>query len=251
MRAGRTVVVNNQFPYMKIHSAAKRMIGTPEFGRLLYMHAWQTFCPTDATEAGWRGQLRRRLGFEFGIHVFELMRSFFDDTPARVFAHMPTPVREQQHDVINLVGVEFADGRAASMVLNRLSKGPEQYLDTRLDGEFASIHTSIGGRLQLTTGIRTREKRPFVEWKFARGGQAILQAANRSRVIARDPLNPFAAATAVHFGNFMDATKSGTVPRQTARDNRHTLAMVFAAYDSAELGRAVEMSQYEKARVAQ
>lgn len=249
-RTNGAVVVNTQFPYMRIHSAAKQKVGSPEFGRLLYLHAWQTFFPTDVTEAGWRGQLKRRLCFEFGIHVFELMRSFFDDTPIRVQAHMPTPGREKHHDTINMVGVEFADGRAASMLLDRLSKGPERYLDLRLDGELACIHTSLGGQVRVAAGIHTRERRPFLEWRFAQGGQAILQTGRRSRVIGRDPVNPFAAATAVHFRNFINAMHSGTIPQQTARDNRNTLAMVLAAYDSAQLGRAIEMSQYHKAHVA-
>jgi predicted dehydrogenase len=249
-RTKRHVVVNSQFPYMRIHAAAKRVIGSPEFGRLVYLHAWQTFCPTAATEAGWRGQLQRRLCFEFGIHAFELMRYFFDDTPVRMFAHMPMPGREKDHDVINVVAVEFADGRAASMVLDRVSKGPERYLDMRLDGEFASVHTSIGGRVELSAGIHTREKRPFLRWRFAQGGEAILQTGNRSRMIARDPINPFAAATAVHFRNFIDAVENGNTPRQIAQDNRNTLAMVFAAYDSARLGRAVELSEYQEARLS-
>jgi predicted dehydrogenase len=250
-KANRFVVINTQFPYMRIHAAAKQAIGSPEFGRLLYLQAWETMCPIGDKEAGWRGQLKRRICFEFGIHVCELIRSFFDDTPTRVFAHMPTPGTAKHHDVINIVSMEFADGRAASMVLNRLSKGPERYLDMRLDGELASIHTSLGGRAQFTAGIHTRERKPFVEWRFAQGGQAVLQTGNRSRVIARDPMNPFAAATAVHFRNFLNSIQSGTTPRQTARDHRNTLAMVLAAYDSAELGRAVQMSQYQQARALQ
>src|SRR5713226_7958073 len=115
-KTGKLVVVNTQFPYMKIHTAAKRLAGSQEFGRLLYMHAWQTFLPTEATEAGWRGKLRRS------------------------------------------VCVEFADGRAASMMLNRLSKGPERYLDMRLDGEVASIYTSIGGRIDVKAGVHTRDR---------------------------------------------------------------------------------------------
>ncbi len=250
-KTGRLVVVNNQFPYMKIHTAARRLAGSPEFGRLLYLHAWQTFLPTEATEAGWRGKLRRRVCFEFGIHVFELMRFFFEDTPVRLLAHMPVPQAKAESDAINVVCVEFADGRAASMILNRLSKGPERYLDMRLDGEFASIHTSIGGRIELKTGIRTGDRRPFLEWRFAKGGQAVLQAGNRSRVIARDPINPFAAATAVHFDNFVGAIQSGGTAPGDARDNRKTLAMVVAAYDSAQLGRAVEITEYQKTRVPQ
>jgi len=36
-----------------------------------------------------------------------------------------------------------------------------------------------------------------------------------------------------------------------ARDNRKQLAMVAGAYDSARLGRAVEMSEYRNTRVPQ
>src|SRR5260370_3130279 len=49
-KTGKLVVVNNQFPYMKIHTAAKQLAASPEFGRLLYLHAWQTFLPSQATQ---------------------------------------------------------------------------------------------------------------------------------------------------------------------------------------------------------
>src|SRR5260370_31380918 len=102
-------------------------------------------------------------------------------------AQMPVPQAKAEFDAINVVCVEFADGRAASMMLNRLSKGPERYLDMRLDGEFASIHTSIGGRIEIKAGVHTRNRRPFLEWRFAKVGQAVFHARKRSRVIARDP----------------------------------------------------------------
>lgn len=229
---------------MNIHLAAKKLIGSPQFGRLLFLQAWQTFLPTETTEAGWRRQLHRRVCFEFGIHVFELIRFFFEDTPTRVFAHMPNPDPQINFDAINIISVEFADGRAASMVLNRLSKGPERYLDMRLDGESASIHTSIGGEVRFEMGLHTREKRPFLDFGFVKGGKAVLQNGTRSRLIAKDGLNPFASSTAYHFGNFIKAIESGSVPPCTVEDNRKTLALVFASYDSAEGGRAVEMSDY-------
>src|SRR5205814_1789635 len=47
--AKRHVVVNSQFPFMKIHAAAKTYLGRPDFGRLLFLHASQTFRPTPAT----------------------------------------------------------------------------------------------------------------------------------------------------------------------------------------------------------
>src|SRR5262249_21618420 len=102
-RAKRLVVVNNQFPCMNIYSSSKALIGSPAFGRLLFLHAWQTFHPTERTEAGWRGSLERRLCFEFGVHVFELIRFFFEDTPVKIFAHMPNPKPETQSEAVNVL----------------------------------------------------------------------------------------------------------------------------------------------------
>ena len=243
-RAGRVVVVNNQFPYMEIHRAAKRMIGIPPFGRLLYLHAWHMMEATEFTEAGWRGGLRRRLCFEFGVHVFELVRYFFGATPVRLQAHMPSPNPAAKGDLVNVISMEFADGRAASMVLDRLSRGPERYLDMRLDGEGATIRTSIGGRLRFVAGLHTQERRPFARIEFAKGGQAVLEQGTRSRVIARDGLSPFAPATAFHLSGFLDSIAAGTTPAANARDNRDTLALVMAAYDAAESGHTVELADY-------
>jgi D-apiose dehydrogenase len=240
--AGRLVVVNQEFPCMQIHRAARERIGSVEFGRLRYLAAWHTMRPSAATEAGWRGALRRRLGFEFGIHVLDLARFFFDATPSRVLAHMPAPDPASGWDPVNVIALEFADGRAASCVLDRLSPGAERYLDLRLDGEHAAIHTSIGGRLEASIGLHTRERRPFAELRWAGGGVAVLEQGSRSRVIATDGRNPFASATARHLGDFLDALERGSVPRAHLRDNRSTLALVLAAYESARIGRAVPIA---------
>lgn len=243
-KSGRRVVVNNQFPAMQIHRAARERIGTPEFGRLLYLHAWHAIRPTAHTEAGWRGTMRQRLGLEFGIHVFDLVRYFFGATPSRILAHMPQPDPQVPWDAINLVALDFADGRAASFVLDRLSKGAERYLDIRLDGEHAAIHTSIGGQVKAAFGLHTKERRPFADVRFVGGGRAVLQHGTRTRVLASDGQNPFASATARHFSDFLDALASGAVPPASARDNRDSLALVFAAYRSAEEGRRLDMNTF-------
>ena len=242
-RARRHVVVNSQFPFMKIHAAAKAYLGRPDFGRLLFLHASQTFRPTPATEATWRGEMARRLGFEFGVHVFELIRFFFQEDPVRIIAHMPNP-SHQKSDVLNIVSLEFTGGRAATILLDRLCKGPEHYLDLRLDGEFAAINTSIGGELGIEAGLRTRERRPYFAFRFVKGGRAVWQDGNRSRTLAKEGLNPFAQATAVHLGNFIDALAQNRTPPGTAQDHRKTLALVFAAYDAAAAGCSVELAPY-------
>jgi predicted dehydrogenase len=242
-RAGCHVVVNSQFPFMKIHAAAKACFGRSDFGRLLFLHASQTFRPTPATEANWRAQMERRLGFEFGVHVFELIRFFFEEDPIRIIAHMPNPTH-QKSDVLNIISLEFSGGRSASILLDRLCKGPERYLDLRLDGEFATIQTAIGGELGIQAGLHTRERRPYFTIKLVKGGKAVLQNGNRSRTLAKEGLNPFAQATAVHLSNFIDALARNTTPPGTARDHRKTLALVFAAYDAAAAGCSVELAPY-------
>ncbi len=247
--ARRHVVVNSQFPFMKIHAAAKSCIGRPDFGRLLFLHASQTFCPTPATEATWRGEMERRLSFEFGVHVFELIRFFFQEDPVRIIAHMPNPGRPKS-EVLNIISIEFPGGRAATILLDRLCKGPEHYLDLRLDGEFAAITTSIGGEVRIEAGLHTRERRPYFNLRFAKGGKALWQDGNRSRLLATDGINPFAYATAVHLGNFIDALAQNKTPTGAARDHCKTLALIFAAYDSAAAGCSIEVAPYLSAPTA-
>jgi len=235
-QAKRLVVVNNEFRYMQIHSNAKKLIGKPEFGELRYFHAWQTFRPTAHTEASWRGQLEKRVCFEFGNHVFDLIRFFFEMNPTKIFAHMPKPLPDMKADLLNIVSVEFHDGRAASFILDRLCKGPERYLDIYMNGDHASIHSFIGGELRFQVGMHTRDRRPFVNFSLVTGGKAELQVGNRSKVIARDPLNPFQAATSILFSEFVDAIKNDTAPPCHAKDSRDTMALILAAYESAYSG---------------
>lgn len=245
--ASRLVAVNNQFPAMRIHEAAKMAIGTPAFGKLLHLNVWHTMRTSEITEAGWRGQISRRLCFEFGVHVFELARYLFAGNPVRLLAHMPNPGGGLPCDAVNVIALEFAGGCGASIVLDRLSRGPERYLDMRLDGELATVHTSIGGRVRLEAGVHTRERRPFMSFSFVKGGRATLENGNKAKVLATDGLNPFADATARHFSRFLEAIRTNGVPPGDIRDNRETLALVMAAYDSAAQGRWVEMSEYRRA----
>jgi D-apiose dehydrogenase len=243
-RANRQLVINNQFPFMACHQAARAQIDSPGFGRLLFLHASHTMLPSPLTEAGWRGALERRVGFEFGIHVVDLVRFFFREDPVRLYASMPRPDPRVRSDAINLLSLDFADGRSASIVLDRLSKGPERYLDMRLDGEHAVVHTSLGGRAELSLGLIARERRPFARVRLAGGAEAVLQQGSRERVLARDGLDLFAAATARHFGNVLDAVERGTTPPAEASDNRRSLALVLAAYDSAEAHTPVDLAPY-------
>jgi predicted dehydrogenase len=95
--------------------------------------------------------------------------------------------------------------------------------------------------MRAAVGMHTRERRPFLDVRLGGGAQAVIEDGVRSRVLDKDGRNPFASATATHFGDFLDALDKGTAPPAAVADNRRSLALVFAAVRSAEEGRAVDV----------
>jgi hypothetical protein len=164
--------------------------------------------------------------------------------PVKLFAHMPAPEPDTKSDVVNIISLEFKDGRAASIVLDRLSKGPDRYLDITLDGERATICTSIGGELKFEAGLFTRERRPFIGFHIVKGGKAVLQNGSKTRLIAKDGMNPFSSATMVLFSDFLSVLSGENISLPSAKDNRNTLALAFAAYDSARTCQVINMIDY-------
>jgi predicted dehydrogenase len=151
--AGRSVVVNQEYRFMNIHREARRRIGQPEFGELLFLSAEQTFFVTTETEAGWRGREEARTGADFGIHVLDLCRFFFGTEARAVTACMPRPQGADGPDLLNLVRLDFPGDRVAHVVLDRLCRGRHRYLRLRLDGSAGCIETRIGGGVELRAGI--------------------------------------------------------------------------------------------------
>jgi predicted dehydrogenase len=240
--AKRWVVVNNQYRFMSIHAEAKKRIGAPGFGRLLFLSAQQSFYTTEATEAGWRGEDPQRTCKEFGTHVLDLCRFFFDEDPASITARMPKPGRASGPDYLDLIQLEFSGDRSAQITLDRLSRGPHRYLSLRLDGSEGCLETHLGGGLELHAGVRGGTRRPYLEVDLYLGGRARLYHGERFRKIASDPIDVFARATRRLVQALLDALEDGGVPPCNAEDNRRTLALMLAAYESAEKRTPIEMT---------
>lgn len=237
----RRVVVNNQYRFMRIHQAARAAVGTREFGDLLFLSAEQTFRVTPETEAGWRGLETDRTCREFGTHVFDLCRFFFDEDPLAITARMPRGPSGGGPDHLNLIHLDFSGDRMAQITLDRLARGPHRYLRLRLDGSTGCVETRIGGGVELAAGIRGGTRRPFVRFDLALGGRARLYGAGRPRTIATDPLDVFAAATSRLYEAFFAALADGGTPPCDAEDNRRTLALMLAAYESHRQRRTIAM----------
>ncbi len=230
----RQVVVNNQYRFMRIHEESKRLINGPDFGELLFLSAQQTFLTSEDTEAGWRGRDPRRTCQEFGIHVLDLCRFFFDEDPTSITARMPKGKNPGGPDLLNLILLEFSGDRMAQITLDRLSRGPHRYLTLRLDGSVGCLETSLGGGVEFRAGVRGRTRKPYVDFDLSLGGRAMLYQGEVARKIASDPLDVFAAATSRLVRSFLEAIDRGEVPPCDAQDNQRSLALMLAAYESNE-----------------
>ena len=193
---------------------------------------WANYYLSMQTESGWRGGDLQRTCKEFGIHVLDLCRYFFDEEPISISAKMPKGSNPSGPDYLNLIQLEFSGDRVAQITLDRLSKGPHRYLDMRLDGSKAIVETSIGGNAALNMGIRARDKKPYVDLDVSMGGMARLYQGEKYKKIASDPLDLFANATHKLVKAFIEAIRNNTTPPCNAADNRNTLALMIAAYES-------------------
>ena len=233
---GRHVMVNSEFPWMPIHTAAKRRMSEPGFGQLRFVSMNQTFLVTAENEKGWRGANRNRTFMEFGSHVLDLAQFFFDARPVSIRARMPRPAGPDAADHLNIVELAFSGDRYAHIILDRLSKGVHRYLDIRLDGSEATIETSIGGRMETTFGLNARTRRPFIDLNVAMGGQARLYRGEACERLATAPLDLFADATARLLTDVIEAIKRGETPPCSLPHARNTLALLIACYESAADG---------------
>jgi predicted dehydrogenase len=238
----RRVIVNNQYRFMNVHRRAREMIGSADFGELQFLSMTQTFRVSASTESGWRGTEVRRTGQEFGTHALDLCRYFFGEEPASICCRMPRPGGAGGPDYLNLVELTFSGDRVAAITLDRLCRGRHRYLDIRLDGTVGCIETHIGGGIELRLGIKGGTRRPFAKLDIALGGSADLWHGEASRRIATDPLDLLANATRNLLCEFVDALDTGRTPPCDAADNRRSLALMLAAYESHATGRAIALT---------
>ena len=168
--------------------------------------------------------------------MLDLAKFFFGERPIALRARMPKPNNPDGPDYLNIVELNFSGDRVAHIILDRLSRGHHRYLDITLDGEGATIETSIGGRLELLTGIGAGTRRPFFRPDITMGGRARIYEGERYKTIAKAPLDLFADGTSRLFRAFLDAIASGSLPPNHLEEARHTLAMLYACYECAADG---------------
>ncbi|MHC4934538.1 MAG: Gfo/Idh/MocA family protein [Planctomycetota bacterium] len=232
--AERQVVVNFEFPHMPIFKACLAELGGADFGRALFFQAWEHLAEHRGDAASWRQSGKTMQ--EFGPHVVDLAVRVFGAYPVEVIARMPQVDGASESDLIDVVTLTFPGGQVASIVLDRACRGRHRYLETRIDGEHASLRASIGGRLGLSMFVSAASRLPRVRLDFAGGGQAWREVGDRRTLLARNPRDIFAFASAQHLRAVVDAVAQGREPPNSARHAREIVRVIEAAYSSARSG---------------
>jgi predicted dehydrogenase len=244
-RRGLLVAVNNQYRYMPIYRKTQQRIAAAEFGAPYLIQGWQQMFHPPSFESNWRAQLVQSTLFEFGTHALDLICFFFDALPETITTHITYPRPEIAADVVVLCQLTFPGGRAASLVLNRVSHAPERYLEMRVDCHDASIRVSLGGVARLAFTWSKPLGRPISRFSFVKGGEARIERGGRAEVLTQDRAQAFATATAAKFSDFLARVRARSTDNSEARHARALIRLVEAGYESARIGSTVALHDAE------
>jgi predicted dehydrogenase len=239
--ASRHVAVNHEFREKPIFRALLDRIGSPEAGRLAFAQIWQLMdlAPWDEP-VPWRAAMPNRTLFEGGVHLVDLMLQVFGERPEGVYArHSSGLETERRADAVHLVTLDFPGGRLGQITIDRLCPAGTRYVEVRADCERASLRASEGGRAVLQVG-KKRAERTGARVDFGPGGLAWMEVGLKRTTLARNPRNPGADGTTRLYRRIAAALVRGEEPPASAREARDVLAVVEAAYRSAETGRREE-----------
>jgi predicted dehydrogenase len=235
--SGRAVAVNHHFRYQPIFSAIKSAADSGRFGEPTFCQISQHMdLPPWDEPAPWRAAMAHRSLLESGIHFVDLLLHLFGRLPREVAYHRSAgPGGPGTAEAVQLLTLDFGDGRLAQLTIDRLCRAATRYGDLRLDCTEASLRASIGGRMLLRIG-KERASRAGVRVDYGRGGLAWYERGLRRRVLARNPVRAEVPATARLISEALDAFTAGRPPPSDLAQARAALAVIEAAYRFAECG---------------
>jgi len=236
-RHGRCVGVNSQYYQMPIFRRVQDLLNSEKTGRLYHIDAWQHMYLLPHQEGGWKAALdSRRVLFEFGTHVVDLLCRFFDSFPSAVTARIAKVRVDVDADVCIALRLDFPGERVANISFNRMSHAPMRYFEMRLNCEQAALRTSLGGVARFDLGWNSRKRRPRLRFSFTKGGEARLERDGDSTLLVKQSDGAIGLAAGAHFAQFKEAIERGPAAASAAAYMREVLRVIMAGYESAEHG---------------
>jgi predicted dehydrogenase len=241
--AGRLVSVNHEYREHPIYRGLRDEVASGRHGRLTFCQLWQLMdLPPWAEPTAWRAQMANRALFEGGIHLVDLLIWIFGTEATAVSAKFSAGFHEQRDaDAIQLVTLEFPGGRLGQVTVDRLCRAANRYLEVRADCEEASLRASFGGRATVRVGMKRAE--PIgLQVELGYSGLAWIEKGRTRKTLASNPRVPSIVGSTRLLQGLVRAIERGDEPPSSAREARHVLAVIEAAYESARTGRTVAVS---------
>lgn len=233
---GKRIALNHEFREMPIFRALLDATKSDRSGKVFFASLWQNTDVPPWTEKGWRGAMLRRTLHEAGIHLIDYILALFGELPMWAWASMSAGgLSDSGSDALVVVSLEFASGRIAQLVQNRLCKGETHYFEVRADTPSASYRASFGGRARVTTGLY-RSTSPHLRIDYGVSGLAWIEQANKRSLLARNPAEPRVVSTRLVLERSLAAFENGGRPPATAEDALDALRVIEACYESASTG---------------
>lgn len=224
--AGRTLMVHENFRWQSavrtaIEAVRNEAIGTPFFGRVSFRSGYDVFAgqPYLATDP-------RFIIQDLGIHILDVARALFGDVatlsattrrinPAIRGEDVATMLLEHTSGVTSVVDCSYATKRQ-----------PETFPETLLeiDGDKGTLRLDAGYRLVIQVD-----------------GETVCDVAPPVLPWAERPWHNIQESVQIIQQHFADCLRNGTQPETSGHDNLKTLALVEAAYRSADGQSRIDM----------
>ena len=224
--AGVTLMVHENFRWQSAIRAAKAAIdrgaiGAPFWGRVSFRSAHDVYAaqPYLATD-------ERFIIQDLGIHILDVARFLFGDVETLSATTKRVNPKIRAEDVATMM-LRHESGVTSIVDCSYATRLPEELFPQTLlevDGSDGTLRLKAGYRLEVTNA----------------SGAAVTDASPPLLPWAERPWHNIQESVLDIQRHFVDSLAEGRPPETSAEDNLKTLALVYAAYHSAERGGAAE-----------
>lgn len=222
-RCQRTLMVAQNYRYFAPFSTIRAMIQRGEIGRVTAVTiAFHKDARTMFGEGDFRYSMKHVLLVDMSIHHFDLIRAALGTDAAQVYAQTwHVPDGNFEYDAAVSAVITMTDGAVVTYTGNWATYSPE----TSWNGDWEIIGEL--GRISWTGGDWNEADITIQRWGDAAVPVPIadLERAGQYGLVT----------------DFVAAIESGTAPDTAAASNVQSLAIVFAAVESAETGQVVRL----------
>lgn len=221
---GRLLMVGQNYRYFQAFQTVRSLVHAGQIGSLRAVNIqFHKDARTMFGEGDFRYSMPNVLLVDMSIHHFDMLRAITGSNATRVSAQSwHVPDGNFQYDAAASALIAMENGVAVTYTGNWATYSPE----TSWNGDWEIVGET--GRIAWTGG----------DWSEAR---VTIQAwGEEPTVVEPEPMAKGGQAALLDV--FINAVTTSATPETAAADNIHSLAIVFAAVESVETGRVVDIS---------